>query len=298
MTTREERAALRAQIPVAYVKGDGKETKEETKTEETTTTEETVVAANEETTTTEENKETVETNNEEIKANEKTAEELETEKAAATTQKEKDRIQRRIDRITAKSAKLEEENAELKRQLAAKPKEGLTEEEIERRSDVKAEEKAVQRQFANDCNKLFNDATKLDKEFKKKIDSVVDELGGVEAAGIPGQMIGILSDIDNGGAVLSHLANDIDLYEEVRALSLSKMANRLNKISNELEKAAEEGKKKPKEPSKVPDPVQAIRGSNSSPGTYTQGMSMDAYVTLRNKQKAEREQRRKAGLRA
>lgn len=289
------REALRKSIQVTHVKGEGKDGEGEEETVEEVVEE--VVAEGEG----ENHQETIDENKEEIKANEKTAEELAAELEAATTEKDRARVQKRIDRLTAKNDNLIKENEELKKQLAAKPKEGLTEEEVERRSNVKADQKAAERQFATDCNKLFADASKVDKEFKKKIDGAVADLGGLDKGGIPPIMIGYLSDIDNGGAVLAHLANDVDLYEEVRELPMTKMANRLNKIGLQLEKAAEEAakaaKKAPKEPSRVPNPVQPIRGNQSSPDSYTKTMSMDSYVEMRNRQKAALAERRKAGLR-
>jgi len=311
------RAALRAQIPVTVVKGDGKpkdEGEEEVVAAEDNKSGD-EVGTNEEGNNNEvddeggekgdegDHQQQLNDNKGEIKENKEEIKEAKEALEAATTQKEKDRAQKRIDRLTAKNDSLTKENAELKRQLAAKPKEGLTEEEIEVRSTKKAEEKDAQRQWANDVDKLFKAAVKVDKDFKKKIDTVVEELGGVEQYGIPPVMIGFLSDIDNAGEVLVHLADDIDLYEEVRALPMTKMANRLNKISNQLEKEAEETAKKakeakaPKEPSKVPEPVQPIRGNNNSPGIYTKNMSMDDYAAMRHQQKADRAKRKAAGLR-
>jgi len=92
------------------------------------------------------------------------------------------------------------------------------------------------------------------------------------------------------------------LYEEIRALPMARMANRLNKLGLKLEQEAEEAVKNKvnplkKTPSKVPNPIQPLRGNNSSPGTYVPSMGMDDYVTMRNQQKQARTERRKAGLR-
>ena len=117
-------------------------------------------------------------------------------------------------------------------------------------------------------------------------------------------MVGMLDDMEDGGKVLAHLANDIDIYEEVRELPMAKMATRLAKISTQIAadeaKAAAEAKKAkdPKTPSKVPDPVQPIRsGSTTIPGVYRKGMAQEDYVAMRSKQKAAAAERRKAGYR-
>ena len=76
----------------------------------------------------------------------------------------REKMQKRIDKLTAKSRTTEDENKELRRLLDAKLKEGevpLTEEEVERRAELKAAEKDQQRQtqlaqqeFEATCNKL------------------------------------------------------------------------------------------------------------------------------------------------
>lgn len=305
-TAAEIREEVRKTIPVTSTKGDGSEpvnNKTETETETEVETEETEGAEGEEGTEGVEGQQ--EQNQEQIDANAKTAEQLEQEKKDATTQKEKDRVQRRIDRLTAKTTELELKNKELEAKLAAKPDKALSEEEVETRANQKATQITTEREFVNACNRLAKDATATDKEFKKKIDAVVDELGGIQSGGMPPHMIGMLDDMDDGGKVLAHLANDIDTYEEVIGLPMAKMATRLAKISTQIAadeaKAAAEAKKNkgPKEPSKVPNPVEPIRGGSTTiPGVYRKGMAQEDYVAMRLKQRQQREERRKAGLRA
>ena len=310
-TPSEIRAEVRASIPVVSNAGEGAETLVNGKTAAEIEAEAAATAAaaaeagddDADPDVDADPKDTLDENKETIKANEKTAEELEAEKAAATTQKEKDRVQRRIDRLTAKTTTLEKENAELKKQLAAQPDKTLTEAEVDARANKIADQRFTEREFVNACNKIAKDATAVDKEFKKKIDAVVDELGGLEAGGMPGYMVGILDDMDDGGKVLARIVNDIDEYEEIRALPMAKMATRLAKISTQIEAeekaAAEAAKKKPKEPSKVPAAPDQLRGGSTTlPGTYRKGMSQEDYVAMRTKQKAEAAERRKAGLSA
>src|SRR5258708_26730524 len=68
------------------------------------------------------------------------------QKTARIVQEKEDRrqsrIQKRIDKLTATVGNKDTEIAELKKQLAEKPIEGLTEEEVERRANKKAKELA------------------------------------------------------------------------------------------------------------------------------------------------------------
>lgn len=277
-TAKELAQEQRDAIDVTVVKGDAAKENAEVIKEE-------VVAA--ETTTTEE---TIADNKDQIEANEQTAEELEEELAAAKTQKEREKTQKRIDKLTAKNDALAKENDDLKKKLAAKPDaEPVAEDEIERRANLRLE----QREFANSVDRLFKAAIKIDKDFKKKIDEIVEDLGGLDIGGIPGYMIGILDDLDNGGDVLNYFVNNPDDYEEIRELSMSKMANRINKLSIKIET----DKKKPKEISKVPKPITPPAGNQQASTVLTGKEDMNDFIRIRNKQIAEKEERRKAGFR-
>src|SRR5882724_13194574 len=84
-------------------------------------------------------------------AEEKTIREADEAAEADTKSKRQvERMQKRIDTLTAKTRTTETENAELKKLLDAKKEDGsltLTEEEVERRAELKAEEKLGARQF-------------------------------------------------------------------------------------------------------------------------------------------------------
>jgi len=257
------------------------ETKKETK-------EEIVVETKTEETKTEETKE-------EITASEKTEEELETEKQEAKTQVEKSRIQRKIDKEVAKRKTLEEELAETKRQLAAakEGKEGkFDEDEVDKRANAKAEQKVAEREFLNASNRLADAAEKLDKDFIKKIKVIAEE-----TAPIPGHMIGILDDLDNGGAVLVSLADDVDEYERIITLSPAKAAVELTKLSVKLA-----AKPASKAVSKVPKPIEPIGGKTSGTNndmviTDKDTQNMNEFIRKRNIQIAERQKMKAAGYR-
>src|SRR6266849_7641587 len=82
------------------------------------------------------------------------------------------RIQKRIDKLTATVGSKDAEIEALKKQLAEKPIEGLTEEEVERRAAKKAEELASARDtdrenkaFQKTADDLIKAANKVDKDF-------------------------------------------------------------------------------------------------------------------------------------
>lgn len=236
-------------------------------------------------------KEDIKDSKEAVKDSKETEAELKAQQEAASTQKDKDKFQRRIDREVAKRKTLESEIAELKAKLAAEPEKAnaLTEEEVEKRSETKAQQKQLQKEFDQACDKLSKDAHKIDKEFQAKINLLADDIGA-----IPGHLIGILDDLDNGGEILVHFTANPDEAEEIYAMSPARAAVKLAKLSSKLEAAK---KPAPKEISKVPDPAETIKGGNQSPDTIPKDptKNMDAFVRARAKQLAER-RRTKLGL--
>lgn len=226
-----------------------------------------------------------------IEESEKTEEELEAEKLEAKTAADKAKIQRRIDREVGKRKELENKIKELEAKLAANPdkENALTEEEVEKRAETKAQQKQMQREFDQASNRLFDAAVKIDKDFQKKVTAMAEDIGG-----IPGHMIGILDDLDNGGDVLVYFTANPDEAQEMYELSPAKAAVKLAKLSATLEA---EKKPKPKEISKVPDPVSAIKGGDKNPDTLPKDptQNMAEFVRVRNKQ-AEQHRRAKLGL--
>jgi chromosome segregation ATPase len=176
-----------------------------------------------------EEKEVIETKVEEVETK---VEKTEAELAAAKTTKERERIQRRIDKLTAEKKLLEKTNTELQAKLEAKVKEGevvLTEDDIEKRAKQKADIQIQQQNFDAACNRLADAGIAADKDFTKKVAAMAEDIGP-----IPGELIGVLDDLDNGGEVLSYLTNNIDEAEEIWKLSLAKQASNLANISFRL----------------------------------------------------------------
>lgn len=235
----------------------------------------------------------VETVEEKIEEVAKTEEELEAAKEEAKTNAERARIQRRIDKEVAKRKELETQIVELRKALEAKVAEGevtLTEEDVETRAEAKANMKLAEKKFTEDCNKLQSEAVKLDKDFDKKIKAVADDIGP-----IPSLMIGVLADLDNGGAVLNYLANDPDEAERIYTLANSpaKMAVELAKLSNKVIP-----KKETKAVSKVPAPITPVGGSKvNTDEVLSDKADMKEWIRIRNKQIKERMENKRAGYR-
>src|SRR5882757_1870825 len=235
----------------------------------------------------EEKEETEEPKEEEIEevAAEETSEEKtirEADEAAEADTKSKrqvERMQKRIDTLTAKTRTTETENAELKKLLDAKKEDGsltLTEEEVERRAELKAEEKLGARQFQKAVDSLAKGANALDKEFNKNIKIVTDEI-----ALLPPVMIGILEDLENeagknvGAEVLVYLSKNIDAYEDIYSLSEGRMALKLQNLANKITKKAA------RPVSQVPAPNIPVGGNNvQSP--LNDKMSDDEWIAKRN----------------
>jgi len=175
------------------------------------------------------------------------------------TARQVQRMQKRIDTLTAKSRTTEAENIELKKLLDAKKEDGtlvLTEEELERRAELKAEEKVAEREFKKAVNSLAKEANSLDKNFNKNINTVTAEIGL-----LPPVMIGILEDLENdagkkvGAEVLVHLSKNIDDYEDIFPLSEGRMALKLQQLANKITKKA------PRAISQVPAPNEPVGGN-------------------------------------
>lgn len=199
------------------------------------------------------------------------------------------RIQKRIDKLVAENKNSQTEIAKLKKQLEEKPVEGLTEEEVERRAEDKAAKKLKEleverenKQFEKLADKLIKSASKVDKDFEKKINEVAKETDTL----MQPFMLEILSDeYDNGHEILTLMANDADLYEEICTMSERKMIRRFDKLSAELKSRAKKPQQRERE--RLPDPITPINDGtnnrgNSLPSKPTE--NMEDFVRIRAQQ--------------
>jgi hypothetical protein len=227
--------------------------------------------------------------------------ETDEEKAARVAKEKEDRrqnrVQKRIDRLTASNKNYESEINKLKKQLEARPLEGVTDDDIDRMADERAAKKLAEKRveearvsFETMCSKLEKEATKVDPKFGDKVSNMVEEIGSP----IPSTLMSVIADLDNenGGAVLNYLTDNIDEAEELYSLSERKMTQRLIRISDKL-KTTESAKPKPKTRSNLPDPITPISESNVRDDTRLNGKeSMDDFARKRARQVEERRKAR------
>jgi hypothetical protein len=211
------------------------------------------------------------------------------EKLEAKATRKQDRMQRRIDKAIAAQRAAETEIANLKAQLAADPDKKLTAEEVDSLAEAKAAKKIQEKEIANvqakfdkDCDVLQKAANKIDKDFDNKINEIAEDIGP-----IPSFMIGVLSDMENGGEVLAFVANDDELAEDIWGARPAKMTKLLLEISNKLTDA----KKPPKKQiSKVKAPGEPVKGNRVVSNTITEAdaKNMETYVAKRQRQMMEK----------
>lgn len=203
------------------------------------------------------------------------------------------RLQKRIDKTTGSNKALAKELSDAQKKLEAKQAEGeevLTKEDIEKRAKEIATQEITHKEFIQACNRLADNAQKAlklkNKEFDAKVAEVTEDIGP-----FPSQMIGILDDLDNGGAVLAHLLNEVDEMEEIYSLPLAKMTTRLVRLSDKV-------KPQEKKLSKVPAPNEPIGGSAGSPkfDPYNVKNPKD-WIEKRNKDVAEKRAAKAAAFR-
>lgn len=211
------------------------------------------------------------------------------------------RLQKRIDKQTGTNKTLEKELKDAQGKLEAKLADGevgLTEDDVEKRAEEKAARKTAEREFTSACNRLADGGKKIDKLFDTKVAAMAEDIGP-----IPSQMIGILDDLDNGPAVLTHLVNNVEDAEEIYGLSIPKMSIRLAKLSEKL--ITEDKNKKKKEISNVPKPNAPIGGGSATPPTVQAALAgsngvitrekMENFNRIRAQQVAERQKARMGG---
>lgn len=169
-------------------------------------------------------------------------------------------LQRRVDRLTKEKYQLKAENDQLRapKQQDDEPKQ-LTEDEVETRAEARAREIADLRRFDEQCNAVFANGVKANKEFAKSFKELTEEIGApFDAKGKPTSIMSAILDADAPHKVILHLAEDPELAAEIAALSPSRQIRRIAKIEDEIEAAA-----KPKQ-SSAPKPVQPVKPTSDA----------------------------------
>lgn len=175
-----------------------------------------------------------------------------------------------LKRINAKNAKIAQLEAAANAQPQRDENTPLTQEDIERIADQKAEAKL----FERDCNRVAAEATKLNPTFMEEWDDVIDpKKGGI---GYPSnELLSAIIDLDNSPQILNILAKDSTKLEQLYSLRGAKLGVALAKISEDIKKP------KPKPVSRAPAPIEPVGGGNRTPGVLRDDMPMDQWVKLR-----------------
>ncbi len=230
----------------------------------------------------EDEKSEIEEIKEEIAEGEEKVEELEEKLEDKTlTAKQREKLEARIEKQRKANKDLKDENEALKRQLAEKPddEKTYTQEDIERLADERAQQKVIQKEFEASVTRIAKGCEKLDKNFRPKIDAMLEDAGDT---GLPGMMIGILDDLpENGADVLMYLTKNGDEYEDIKGLNPARMALKLKEISDKIKKPV-------KKVSQLPDPKEPVGGKGTTPEQRaSEKDDMDSFVAKRNKEHAE-----------
>lgn len=209
------------------------------------------------------------------------------EKEAKRIRKE-ERQQRKWDRLAAERNAALEEAERLRKQIAENNPDGLTEEEVERRAEEKANKKLQEqeqlrkaREFDKSIRDLEIAAKKVDPKFEDKLNNMTGELDRK----LPGEIISILVDLDhkNGGEVLNYLTDNIDEADDIFDMSPHKMTQRLIRISDKLKDAKKDGKTSTRRT--LPPPLNTVRESGRPESTTLTGKEdMDTFVRMRERQ--------------
>jgi hypothetical protein len=209
------------------------------------------------------------------------------EKEAKRIRKE-ERQQRKWDRLAAERNAALEEAERLRKQIAENNPDGLTEEEVERRAEEKANKKLQDKEAerkAREFDKSIRDleiaAKKVDPKFDDKLNEMTAELDRK----VPGEVISILSDLDhkNGGEVLNYLTENIDEADDIFDMSLHRMTQKLIRISDKLKDAKKDGKTSTRR--QPPPPLNTVRESGRPESTTLTGKEdMDTFVRMRERQ--------------
>lgn len=224
----------------------------------------------------------------------------EKEERKAKEARKEERRQRKWNKLAAERDEAIKEAERLRKQIAENNPDGLSEEEVERRAEEKANKKLKdkelereQREFNKSVKELEIQAKKADPKFNEKLDDMVEELDRP----IPGAVISILSDLDhkNGGEVLNYLTENLDEADDIFDMSLHRMTQKLIRISDKLKetKKNKNGNKPERKP--PPPPLSTVKeGGKIDSSTLTGKESMDDFVRIRERQ-SEQHRKNKGG---
>jgi hypothetical protein len=149
--------------------------------------------------------------------------------------------------------------------------------EIERRADELATQKAAQKAFAEACNATNAAGEKAHPDFPVLRDALNTSFG--EVLGQRPEFYETITALPNGHEVFYKLAKDMDKASDVLALPRTKMIVELTRMGDEIERAG-----KQKAVSKAPPPLKTIDGAGRSPEVDPDKMSIGEWMKWREKE--------------
>lgn len=214
------------------------------------------------------------------------------------------KLQRRIDRLTAKRGGTERENELLRQEIAnlqrqqhqaasgtgegnegqgEGPKRTLTEADVERMAQQRAQELHRQTTIAGRVSRVLEAGSKL-QGFNEAVNAVAEVVPFTDRQGRPTPFIEAVLDADDPAALLKHLGDNPDEAEDFADLTPSQLGRRLAKLEDKLKQA-------PKKTSAAPTPLKPVGGSTAGAEPDPSKMTFAEFKAWREKQIEARRRR-------
>ena len=207
---------------------------------------------------------------------------------------------RRIDRLTAKRGGLERENELLRQQIAdferrqqqgaanQRGNEGedhggqrqqsgrqVTEADIERMAQTRAEQLHRQRFFGQRVSHVLAAGSKLDG-FNAAVDAVAEVAPFTDRQGRPTPFIEAVLEADDPAALLKHLGDNPDDAEQLAFLTPAQLGRRIAKLEDQIKAGAK------KQTSAAPPPLKPVAGAAGGAEPDPE-KDAEAWIRARNK---------------
>lgn len=204
--------------------------------------------------------------------------------------------EKRIDRFTAQNQSLVRTNEQLLQELTnlksgkteEGDKSGLSQPEIDRLVETKAQELIAAKEFNDKCNAVYQDGSEEFDDFN----DAVKTLGTMGVMTQP--FLDLVTDLDASHKVLYHLGTNPQEADRIQSLSPAKQALALAKLDASLAKPKKDEKevkeiKEEKTISKAPPPVKTVDGAKNSSSKgwatkYYEGMPQAEFEEWDDKQ--------------
>jgi hypothetical protein len=150
--------------------------------------------------------------------------------------------------------------------------------ELERRIEERAAAKAIEKQFTELCNTVYDKGVK--ELGKSEMDDVVKGLSDHTGTVIPPVLIEAAADAGDAHRVLKYLYDNPDQYDELLNMPIHRMGTKVARIAAKLEAQT-------RQVSKAPPPIKPISGTSKADKSYDE-MSREEYVRVRDQEELKR----------